>query len=38
MAAAGMEKAALQKIIGHANYAATANIYVHNYIETLKTK
>lgn len=37
-AASGMGKEALQKIIGHANYATTANIYVHNDIETLKNE
>lgn len=34
-AAAGMRPDALQKIIGHADYATTAEIYVHKNIETL---
>ena len=37
-AAAGMRPDALQKIIGHADYATTAEIYVHKDIETLKSE
>lgn len=37
-AAAGMRPDALQKIIGHADYATTAEIYVHKNIETLRTE
>lgn len=35
-AAAGMRPDDLQKIIGHSDYATTAEIYVHKDIETLK--
>lgn len=34
-AAAGMKPEVLQKILGHADYSTTANIYVHSDIETL---
>ena len=37
-AAAGMHPENLQKIIGHANYSTTAEIYIHQDIETLKTE
>lgn len=36
--AAGMQAENLQKIIGHANYSTTANIYVHQDFETLKAE
>ena len=36
--AAGMHPENLQKIIGHANYSTTAEIYIHQDIETLKTE
>lgn len=35
-AAAGMRAENLQKIIGHSDYSTTANIYVHQSIDTLK--
>ena len=35
-AAAGMQPDQLQKIIGHANYTTTAEVYIHNDIDTLK--
>lgn len=35
-AAAGMKAENLQKIIGHANYSTTANIYIHQDMDTLK--
>ena len=34
-AAAGMRPDDLQKIIGHADYATTADIYVHQNVDTL---
>lgn len=34
-ATAGMKPENLQKIIGHANYSTTADIYVHKNIEEL---
>lgn len=34
-AAAGMQPENLQKIIGHANFSTTANVYIHQDIETL---
>ena len=37
-AAAGMRPDALQKIIGHADYATTAEVYVHKNVETLRTE
>lgn len=37
-AAAGMRPDDLQKIIGHANYTTTADIYVHKDIEHLKSE
>lgn len=37
-AAAGMHPENLQKIIGHANYSTTAEIYIHQDIETLKSE
>ena len=37
-AAAGMKPENLQKIIGHANYSTTAEIYIHQDIETLKSE
>ena len=37
-ASAGIQPEALQKIIGHANYSTTAEIYIHKNIETLKTE
>lgn len=36
MAAAGVDPVRIQKLIGHANYATTANIYTHLEIESLK--
>lgn len=36
-ARAGMRPDALQKIIGHANYAVTAEIYIHKDVTELKT-
>lgn len=36
-AAAGMRPDDLQKIIGHSDYATTADIYVHKDVETLKS-
>lgn len=36
-AKSGMRPDALQKIIGHANYAVTADIYIHKDVEELKT-
>ena len=35
-AAAGMQPEQLQKIIGHANYQTTADIYIHNDLDTLR--
>lgn len=35
-AKAGMRPDALQKIIGHANYSVTADIYIHKDVEELK--
>jgi integrase len=35
-ARAGMRPDALQKIIGHANYSVTADIYIHKDVEELK--
>lgn len=35
-AAAGMRPEELQKIIGHANYAVTADVYIHKDISSLK--
>ena len=37
-AAAGMQPENLQKIIGHASYSTTAEIYIHQDIETLKSE
>ena len=34
-ATAGMKPENLQRIIGHANYSTTANIYIHKDIEEL---
>jgi integrase len=36
MSNAGADKISLQKIIGHANYATTANIYTHKDVTELK--
>lgn len=36
-AAAGMRPDDLQKIIGHADYSTTAEIYIHQNLETLKS-
>lgn len=36
MSAAGVRPEVLQKIIGHANYSTTANIYIHNDINELQ--
>lgn len=36
MAAAGVDTVHIQKLIGHADYATTANIYTHLEIETLR--
>lgn len=36
--AAGMKPENLQKIIGHANYSTTAEVYIHQSIDTLKTE
>jgi len=36
MSNAGADTIALQKIIGHASYQTTANIYTHKDIEELK--
>lgn len=36
--AAGMRQENLQKILGHANYATTANVYVHQNIDVLRTE
>lgn len=35
-AAAGMQPDQLQKIIGHANYQTTADVYIHSNLDTLK--
>lgn len=35
-AAAGMQPEQLQKIIGHASYQTTADIYIHNDLDTLR--
>lgn len=35
-ATAGIQPDQLQKIIGHANYQTTADIYIHNDLDTLK--
>lgn len=35
-ASAGMQPDQLQKIIGHANYTTTADVYIHNDLDTLK--
>lgn len=35
-AAAGMQPEQLQKIIGHANYSTTADIYIHKDLDALK--
>lgn len=37
-AAAGMRAENLQKIIGHANYSTTADVYIHQDIDTLKSE
>lgn len=37
-ASAGMRPEVLQKIIGHADYNTTANVYIHNNLEQLKTE
>ncbi len=34
--AAGMRAKALQKIIGHANYNTTAEVYIHRNVDKLK--
>lgn len=36
-AAAGIQPDQLQKIIGHANYQTTADVYIHNDLDTLRT-
>jgi site-specific recombinase XerD len=36
MAKAGADTLAIQRIIGHADYATTANIYTHESVEELK--
>lgn len=36
-ARSGMRPEELQKIIGHANYAVTADVYIHKDIDTLRT-
>lgn len=36
MSAAGVRPEVLQKIIGHANFSTTANIYIHNDMEELQ--
>lgn len=36
-AKSGMRPEELRKIIGHANYAVTADVYIHNDVDTLKT-
>ena len=36
--AAGMRPENLQKIIGHANFSTTADVYIHQDIDTLKTE
>ena len=35
-ASAGMKPEQLQKIIGHANYQTTADVYIHNDLDTLR--
>lgn len=37
-AAAGIQPENLQKIIGHSNYATTANVYIHQDIELLRNE